>query len=298
MRFIFGLAVASGIWCGAANAQFQCPPGSVNVSSGYVTMCQCPDGSAAGISGCRSQYTVPAQPQGLRCGNGYCPYGTTCSRNGNFCLSQGQVDCGTYTCGNGNKCGSGNRCFPIDVNECGPGYCQPGLMCTSNKQCVDPEKTSNGPSGALGTLLAVFNLYADVTQFQRLLPSTSLSQSVKSQPAITGVSWSAIQSSAGTPGAAGLSPGSSAQAAASFNPFTNTYSIPSSASANNAAPSFAQPATQPGLQATIQATKPVSDNLKDVQTMPMQSAPSQQNSNTTWQSPDPFNTHCTGAIKC
>jgi len=225
-----------------------------------------------------------------------CPFGTMCSRNRNFCLAQGQVDCGTYTCSSGNKCGSGNRCFPIDTNECGAGFCGPGLMCSANQKCVDPAKTANGPGGAIGTLLAVFNIYADVTKFQNLMPSTTLSQSVKSQPALT-TSWSAIQSSAGTQGSPGLAPASSALSAASFNPFTNSYTIP--ASVGSSGPTFANPPVQPALQAAIQSSRPVSDNLQNIGTMPMQGGPSQQApANNGWQNPDPYNSHCTGAFKC
>lgn len=299
MRYVLVVIFALGTWSELAQAQYQCPAGSVNVGNGYQIMCQCPDGSFAGINGCRSQYTAPARPQGVPCGNGYCPYGTTCSRNGNFCLSQGQVDCGTYTCGSGNKCASRNRCFPINSNECGNGYCGAGLMCSSNKQCIDPEKTASGPGGAIGTLSAIYGIYAKLTGLQQLLPSTSLSQSVKSQPTVNGVSWSAIQATVGTPGGAGLAPASSPQAAASFNPFTNTYSIPASVTGSSAAPSFAQPPVQPGLQAVVQATKPPNDNLSNVGTMQMQPQPPQENNGgTVLQNSNPYDTHCTGAFKC
>jgi len=48
-----------------ANAQF-CPAGSRQVSNGGGIMCQCPDGSFAGINGCRTVQQRPqpqAQPQ-------------------------------------------------------------------------------------------------------------------------------------------------------------------------------------------------------------------------------------------
>jgi hypothetical protein len=41
----------------------------------------------------------------------------------------------------------------------------------------------------------------------------------------------------------------------------------------------------------------VNDNLRDVGTMQMQPPPAQQNGES-WQNPDPYNTHCTGAFKC
>jgi hypothetical protein len=65
------IAVVSGFFLASncAKAQF-CPPGSRSVAGGGGTMCQCPDGSFAGISGCRAgqqqlqrQQPVPVEPR-------------------------------------------------------------------------------------------------------------------------------------------------------------------------------------------------------------------------------------------
>jgi hypothetical protein len=58
MRRVF-FCIASLLFAtSAAHAQF-CPPGSRQVSNGGGIMCQCPDGSFAGVGGCRS---APIQP--------------------------------------------------------------------------------------------------------------------------------------------------------------------------------------------------------------------------------------------
>lgn len=280
----------------SATAQvFNCPPGSVNVGSGYQIMCQCPDGSFLGAGGCRSQ--APPQPQGIRCGSGYCPFGTTCSRYGNFCLQQDQVDCGTYTCSFGNKCASGNRCFPLNAKECGAGYCVGGLICSRNQKCIDPTAAQNSPIGEFGTLLSDLGLRVS-TGIPNLNTTQSVSDSIKSR-GDPPMSWMAIQAQQqmlGQGPGPGMSPGNGLSAPANFNPFTNSYSIPNS---NNAAPNFQAPPVQPQLQAAVQATKPVVDNLHDIGSIPVPPAPSQQNNSpSTWQNPDPYNTHCTGAFTC
>jgi hypothetical protein len=129
-----------------AEAQFQCPPGSRPVAGGGGIMCQCPDGSYAGLySGCKTRKTQP-EPSGVHCGGGqYCPHGTECcpSHNqccshGNFCsahgcIQQGSVDCGGYYCAPGKKCASKRGCLDHEADDCGNGhYCGPGFKC-SNK---------------------------------------------------------------------------------------------------------------------------------------------------------------------
>jgi hypothetical protein len=295
-----GSAIALGmVWLcqSAAWAQF-CPAGSNQVQSGYQITCVCPNGSLAGPGGCGG-YSAPPQPQGVRCGNGYCPYGTTCSRNGNFCLDGSKVDCGSYTCSFGNKCASGNRCLPMNTVECGSGYCLVGTVCARNNTCVNVEQTGNGPVGFLETLLAKLNVVADVTSIPKLENSLSISKSVQSN-GTPPMPWSEIQAQqqafGGGP-SVGMSPGNGMGTPAGYNAFTNSYSTP--ASNNNTPPNFIPPPPQPALQAAIQATKPVIDNLKDVQTMQMQPAPSQPNNgNANWPNPDPYNNHCTGAFKC
>jgi hypothetical protein len=47
----------------SADAQlFSCPPGSWAVQGGGGKMCQCPDGTFASISGCKTTYVAPQPP--------------------------------------------------------------------------------------------------------------------------------------------------------------------------------------------------------------------------------------------
>ena len=69
LLYAFSLAQAVTLISGAANAQF-CPAGSRQVSNGGAIMCQCPDGSYAGISGCAAvrqqqprQQPAPVEPR-------------------------------------------------------------------------------------------------------------------------------------------------------------------------------------------------------------------------------------------
>jgi hypothetical protein len=159
---------------------------------------------------------------------------------------------------------------------------------------VDVQQTGNGPVGFLGTLLAKLNMLVDHTTIPTAENSLSISKSVQSNPTPP-VPWSVIQAQqqafGGGP-SAGTPPGNGLGQSTAFNPFTGTYSIPTSGG-SSAAPNFLPPPTQPQLQAAIQATKPVTDNLHDIRTMQTQQPPSQQNNSGTWQNPDPYNTKCT-----
>lgn len=157
-----------------ASAQyFQCPAGSVNVGGGGGIMCMCPDGSYASIYGC-PQHARP-QPSGIPCGNGYCPFGTSCSRSGNSCLQPGSVDCGSHACAAGEKCSRGGGCVAANAQQCGNGYCSPGLICTRAQQCIDASQ-SNG--NMLSIFLAVEGL-TSVPQLEKMLPGEKLSTEVK-----------------------------------------------------------------------------------------------------------------------
>jgi hypothetical protein len=175
------------------------------------------------------------------------------------------------------------------------------MICTHQNSCINPQQSANGPTGMLGTLLSDLGFFPSVTHISNLENSLSVSQSIKSQPNAP-VPWSVIQaqqSAFGGGPSAGAAPGNGRGTPAGFNPFTNSYSIPASITNNNAALNFAPPVTQPTLQGAIQATKPVNDNLNDVESMKMQPAPSQQNNpGGAWQNPNPYNTHCTGAFNC
>ena len=106
-------------------------------------MCQCPDGSFAGLySGCRQQARPEPQipPGSTQCGNAYCQAGTKCARNGT-CIASDAVDCGTSVCPAGNKC-TRNGCQPLGAVACGSGYCSAGLSCVNN-QCVSPQQSAS-----------------------------------------------------------------------------------------------------------------------------------------------------------
>lgn len=70
------------------------------------------------------------------CGEGkFCPAGKVCSKSGEFCLAEGDDDCGTYICDAGTKCAKGGGCVSTDAIKCGDGYCKSGYRCIK-KQCV------------------------------------------------------------------------------------------------------------------------------------------------------------------
>lgn len=94
-------------------------------------MCQCPDGSMAGLNtGCKQQnrpqiQTSPATPPGTRCGTGYCLTGTKCSRSG-LCIASDAVDCGTHACAFGERCAPNDCLRPGAVAQ--PQPSQSGLL--------------------------------------------------------------------------------------------------------------------------------------------------------------------------
>ncbi|MEA2839096.1 MAG: hypothetical protein QOF41_426 [Methylobacteriaceae bacterium] len=158
--------------------QFQCPAGSYPVSGGGGMMCQCPDGSYAGLSGCHSSYQqqryAPQDDDSINCGSwtcrsdqhcsrfrhnwciadgqeecsngGTCGNGKSCSRNGNFCVGSSDVDCGSYLCKSGYVCGSRNTCVGESSTDCGNGIsCGYGKKCARNgKGCYDKEDVDCG----------------------------------------------------------------------------------------------------------------------------------------------------------
>jgi hypothetical protein len=111
---------------------FQCPPGSVAVSGGGGIMCQCPDGSYAGLyTGCQAHYQQPLCPAGTQyCGNSNqcCNPGFYCSHYG--CTPQGAMECGNHYCNPGYQCSRNGGCIPQGKVDCGRGrYCPEGTVC-------------------------------------------------------------------------------------------------------------------------------------------------------------------------
>jgi hypothetical protein len=149
-RFPFAFICAAvflfGPMLGVSNAQqFECPPPSVNVTSGYAIECRCPDGSLAGLyTGCPSsqpEHHEPLCPSGTNyCAdsNQCCNAGFYCSHYG--CTPVGAVECGTHFCQPGQQCTSSGRCMPAGAVDCGPHssiYCNSGSKCSSDgKRCL------------------------------------------------------------------------------------------------------------------------------------------------------------------
>jgi tetratricopeptide (TPR) repeat protein len=123
-----------------SSAQFQCPAGSRPVPGGGGIMCQCPDGSYAGLyTGCPQQLPQTQKSTvSVRCGSGYCPPGTRCG-SGSKCLPANVIDCGNgQACNPGQKCSMGGGCVPQEMVDCGQGkFCKPGSICVGTKQCLD-----------------------------------------------------------------------------------------------------------------------------------------------------------------
>jgi hypothetical protein len=141
------LLVASS--AGGYAQQFECPPGSTAVSGGGGIMCQCPDGSFAGLySGCPMQQTQqPLCPSGTEyCGNSNqcCNAGFYCSRYG--CTPHGAIECGGHFCYPGQQCSNSGGCIPAGSVDCGPYYCQSGQKCGNGwRACLAEAANDCGP---------------------------------------------------------------------------------------------------------------------------------------------------------
>jgi hypothetical protein len=223
----------------SASAQmFQCPAGSRNVDVNGATMCQCPDGSFGGIYGCTALYAPPPpRPQGIPCGNGYCPFGTSCSMSGRSCMQPGEVDCGSHICGLGNKCTRQGGCVASNREECGDGYCYAGQMCTSANRCLKPETVYGKGTGVMLALMG----HPVVSGLPKLAPGLKVSDSLKNEP-VAPTPWFVIaaKDKMMAKSDAGSVPGSGVPLAPGFNPFTSRFDI-SSSQMSVGAPNFAAP---------------------------------------------------------
>lgn len=80
------------------------------------------------------------------CGNGQsCAGNTKCSRNGEKCLPQDTVDCGSFFCNAGSKCGSGNNCLASNAVDCGGGKsCPAGNVCVrGGAECLTRQEIAD-----------------------------------------------------------------------------------------------------------------------------------------------------------
>jgi hypothetical protein len=76
------------------------------------------------------------------CGSGKsCPGDKKCAKNGTACLATDTIDCGSFFCGAGHKCGTGNQCIARDAVDCGGGRsCIAGSVCTRDGSCITKEQ--------------------------------------------------------------------------------------------------------------------------------------------------------------
>jgi|SoiMethySBSTD1v2_1073268.scaffolds.fasta_scaffold02180_12 hypothetical protein len=77
------------------------------------------------------------------CGNGRsCPGESKCARSGQKCLPKDTVDCGSFFCAAGGKCGSGNKCLAENAVDCGGGRaCPRGTLCVrGGAECLSREE--------------------------------------------------------------------------------------------------------------------------------------------------------------
>lgn len=132
---------AVGDYC--ANGR-TCPVGSQCTSDG---MCmprgntECGDHSCRQGSYCGSRNICVAEGA-TDCGNGTtCSAGKKCSRDNKHCLDQDTLDCGSFFCRLGSKCGSGNKCLDQSAADCGNGSsCSAGTLCRRGGGCATREE--------------------------------------------------------------------------------------------------------------------------------------------------------------
>ncbi len=116
-------------------------PGRWVPAAGGGQDCRCPDGSEAQAYESQGQLRFHChsnaqrrQPDNhVQCGGGrHCPAGNQCSRSGG-CQPIGTVDCGSYYCQAGNKCGQGwQACIAQGQDDCGAkvkASCNAGTSC-------------------------------------------------------------------------------------------------------------------------------------------------------------------------
>lgn len=85
---------------------------------------------------------IPQTATDCGAGKGYCSDGKKCSRDGKRCMAESDVDCGSFSCGSTNKCGSGNQCLAQNAVDCGGGKsCPVGNICVKGgAECLTKEQ--------------------------------------------------------------------------------------------------------------------------------------------------------------
>jgi hypothetical protein len=220
----------------AACAAYARTAGSVSSMPEFYRLCNACNTCRASGGGFQSQ---TQQPQGIPCGSGYCQFGTSCSRFGNICLGQGDVDCGNYSCAVGNKCSRGGGCVAANAQECGNGYCNPGQICSRHQSCVDPAAAYGN---TMAVLLWVHDLWENVSNPPPLARGERLTDALKNQP-VEPTPWQQIAALSELTGtkSAGVPPGSGVPPPPGFNPFTNKFDIEARQLNAQGAPEFIPP---------------------------------------------------------
>lgn len=133
----------AGIDCG----DWTCPPGFYCSRKSYGQCVQngateCPSGTICGDGyQCGSGGNTCLPIGNTECGNGSCPSDKKCSRDERHCLDKEAVDCNSYFCKEGEKCGSGKQCLASDADDCHDGKsCSAGYVCRRDGGCATPEQ--------------------------------------------------------------------------------------------------------------------------------------------------------------
>jgi hypothetical protein len=130
--------------------EFNCPQGTYCASNHSACLTQLDTdcgGYHCGVGQkCSSNRScIPTKAADCGAGKGYCNEGNKCSRDGERCLSQDAVDCGTYTCNSESKCGSGNKCLARTDVDCGGGRsCNAGYLCVrGGAECLTSQQLAD-----------------------------------------------------------------------------------------------------------------------------------------------------------
>ncbi len=127
----YGCIQRGSVECGG----YYCNPGmkcALNHTGCYpADVVDCGNYSCQPGNVCGSRRTC--LPQGaVDCGSGTsCQAGLKCSRDGKRCLAADAIDCGSYNCSSGQKCGSGNKCLARTDVDCGG-----GKSCPADHLCI------------------------------------------------------------------------------------------------------------------------------------------------------------------